>query len=266
MLYKFFYYLFSVFPAFKKFFWKKWYTIFANKVQDIQFMNYGFASKELQLDLKEEDHSNRYPIYLYHNVATQINIENKKVLEIGSGRGGGASYISRYLNPKEIIGLDISPSAVKDCNEKYNIDNLSFIVGNSENLPFDNNTFDVVINVESSHCYASMGKFINEVTRVLKPGGHFLFCDLRRDDLVGDMFSSLETENLKLVNSKEITQNIIEATVLMSKDRKKSINKLQSGIFKKVLESFAAVEGSKVHESFKNGYMKYYSAYCQVDK
>ena len=55
MLYKFFYYLFSVFPSFKRFFWKKWYTIFANKVQDIQFMNYGFASKNLHLDLKEED-------------------------------------------------------------------------------------------------------------------------------------------------------------------------------------------------------------------
>ena len=263
MLYKFFYYLFSLFPSFKRFFWKKWYTMFANKVQDIQFMNYGFASKNLYLDLKEEDDCNRYPIYLYHHVASQINIENKKVLEIGSGRGGGASYISRYMNPAKFIGLDISPTAVKDCNEKYNIDNLSFTEGDSGNLPYDNNTFDAIINVESSHCYASMHNFINEVTRVLKPGGYFLFCDLRRNDLVEEMLSSIDTDDLKLINSKEITQNIIEATVLMSKDRKESIDKLQSGMFKRILESFAAVEGSKVHDSFKDGYLRYFSAYSQ---
>lgn len=263
MIYKFFYYLFSVFPSFKRFFWKNWYTIFANKVHDIQFMNYGFASKNLHLDLNKEDDCNRYPIYLYHHVASQVNIENKRVLEIGSGRGGGASYISRYMNPKEVIGLDISSSAVKDCNEKYNIDNLSFTLGDSGNLPYENNTFDAVINVESSHCYPSMSKFIKEVTRVLKPGGHFLFCDLRRNDLVEDMLSNIDTDDLRLIKSKEITQNIIKATVLMSRDRKESIGKLKSGIFKRILESFAAVEGSKVHDSFIDGYLRYFSACSQ---
>ena len=48
---------------------------------------------------------------------------------------------------------------------------------------------------------------------------------------------SIDTDDLKLINSKEITQNIIEATVLMSKDRKESIDKLQSGMFKRILES-----------------------------
>ena len=103
MFYKFFYYIFNIFPFFKKIFWKNWYTIFANKVPDIQFMNYGFASEGLNLNLKEEDIFNRYSINLYHHVATQVNLENKKILEIGSGRGGGASYISRYLNTKEVV-------------------------------------------------------------------------------------------------------------------------------------------------------------------
>ena len=50
-------------------------------------------------------------------------------------------------------------------------------------------------------------------------------------------------------------------------DYKKAIKNLQvEGWFKKILESFAATDGSKVHQSFKDGYMKYYSIYCQVDK
>ena len=183
MLYKIAYYFFKLFPKLKKFFWKKWYIIFANKVSnpDLRFMNYGYFSDDLNLDLKSEDEKDRYSIHLYYHVASQINLEGLKVLEVGSGRGGGCSYISRYLNPSEIFGIDISPSSIDICNNIYNIDNLTFKVGDSENLPFDDNTFDAVINVESSHCYASMDKFIQEVSRVLKPNAYFLFCDLRRD-------------------------------------------------------------------------------------
>lgn len=260
MIYKFFYFLFKIFPGFRRWFWKKWYNMFAKKVHEIQFMNYGYSSKDLVLDLKEEDVHNRYPIYLYHHVASQIDLTDKKVLEVGSGRGGGASYVARYMNPSEIIGLDISESAVKNCNETYKIDNLSFLAGDSEKLPFKDNYFDAVLNIESSHCYGSMSKFINEVIRVLKPGGYFLFCDLRKNTLVNEMMSSINTDNLQLINQKDITSNIIKATTLMSKERKESIKELESGFFKKVLESFAAVEGSKVHNSFKDGYFKYISA------
>ena len=38
------------------------------------------------------------------------------------------------------------------------------MLGDSENLPFEDNTFDAVLNIESSHCYASMDKFIKEVS------------------------------------------------------------------------------------------------------
>ena len=70
----------------------------------------------------------------------------------------------------------------------------------------------------------------------------------------------METECLSFVL--DITSNIIEATILMSKERRESIKAIVSGPFRRVLESFAAVEGSKVHNSFKEGYLKYISAYC----
>ena len=52
----------------------------------------------------------------------------------------------------------------------------------------------------------------------------------------------------------------------MSDERKKVINKFKFDWFKKILESFAAVEGSKMHQSFTKGHTRYISAYCRNDK
>ena len=47
------------------------------------------SSDDLNVRLKSEDEKDRYPIQLYHHVASQINLKGLKVLEVGSGRGGG---------------------------------------------------------------------------------------------------------------------------------------------------------------------------------
>ena len=269
MLYKIVYYIFQLFPGFKKWFWKRWYTVLADKANDpdLRFMNYGYFSKDLELTLSKEDEKDRYYIQLYHHVASQINLKGLRVLEVGSGRGGGSSYISKYLGTAEMVGVDISPTAVNLCNKIYNNNKLIFKVGDSEDLPFDDNTFDAIINIESSHCYASMDNFLTEVKRVLKPGGYFLFCDLRRKEYLDEMLEAINSNGFKVIEKKNITQNIIEASIKMTDDRKKAIKNLQvEGWFKKILESFAATDGSKVHQSFKDGYMIYYSTYCQVDK
>ncbi|QDU31359.1 Phthiotriol/phenolphthiotriol dimycocerosates methyltransferase [Anatilimnocola aggregata] len=58
------------------------------------------------------------------------------------------------------------------------MEGLSFVVGDAENLPFEDDTFDAVVNVESSHCYRSDPAFLAQVRRVLRTGGHVLFADL----------------------------------------------------------------------------------------
>lgn len=269
MLYKIVYFIFQLFPALKRWFWKKWYTILASKVNDpdLRFMNYGYFSEKIALDLSDEDEKDRYSIQLYHHVASQVNLKGLKVLEIGSGRGGGSSYIARYHNVENMLGVDISPTAVDLCNKIYNINNLSFKVGDSESLPFEDNSFDVVINVESSHCYSSMDNFLSEVKRVIKVKGSFLFCDLRRKENLEEMLVSINSNGFTLIEKNDITNNIIQASRKMTEERKLTIRELRvNRWFKKILESFAAIDGSKVNQSFKDGYMCYYSAYCQVNK
>ena len=196
----------------------------------------------LDISLQKNDEIERYPIQLYHHLCIQTELKDKIIVEVGSGRGGGANFIARYHSPKLITGVDLSPNAVSLCNETYNLDNLNFLVGDSANLPFDDNSVDVVVNVESSHCYPSIPDFISEVCRVLKPGGHFLYCDLVIESTLDDHLNKLKNNSLKDFKHVDITENIIKASELMTDDRNKIINKVNSSFLRKVLKSFASVK------------------------
>jgi ubiquinone/menaquinone biosynthesis C-methylase UbiE len=226
-------------------------------------MNYGYYNEELDVILDKDDELERYPIQLYHHLCLQVELKDKVIVEVGSGRGGGANFIARYHKPKLITGVDLSPNAVSLCNKSYNLDNLNFLVGDSAKLPFEDNSVDVILNVESSHCYPSIPDFISEVCRVLKPGGHFLYCDLVIDSDLDDHLNKLKNNNLSDLNYIDITENIIKASELMTDDRNNIINKVNSNFLRKVLKSFASVKGSKIYKSFVDRHYRYISLVTQ---
>lgn len=226
-------------------------------------MNYGYYNEELNIILDKDDELERYPIQLYHHLCIQVELKDKVIVEVGSGRGGGANFIARYHKPKLITGVDLSPNAVSLCNKSYNLDNLNFLVGDSAKLPFEDNSVDVIFNVESSHCYPSIADFISEVCRVLKPGGHFLYCDLVIDSDLDDHLNKLKNSNLSDLNYIDITENIIKASELMTDDRNNIINKVNSSFLRKVLKSFASVKGSKIYKSFVDRHYRYISLVTQ---
>lgn len=268
MIYRLLYRFFDFFPSIKRILWKLWYTRFSKKIKDskLKFMNYGYSSKELLINLPSSEEINRYPTQLYHYLATQTCLKNQDVLEIGSGRGGGAFYIATIFQPRKMVGIDISPSAIQLCNKLYNLENLEFCTGDAQKLAFEDNSFDVVINVESSHCYPDMSLFLKEVKRVLKPEGYFLFTDLRRTHLLEDMFLKFEKLNFKLQDKEDITENILDALNLMTEDRKNMIAENYPSFLHNIFESFAAVKGSKMYNSFSERYFSYVRATFKVEK
>ena len=226
-------------------------------------MNYGYYNEELVITLDKDDELERYPIQLYHQLCIQVELKDKVIVEVGCGRGGGANFIARYHKPKLITGVDLSPNAVSLCNKSYNLENLNFLVGDSAKLPFKDNSVDIILNVESSHCYPSIPDFISEVCRVLKPGGHFLYCDLVIDSNLDDHLNNMKNNNLSDLNYIDITENIIKASELMTDDRNNIINKVNSNFLRKVLKSFASVKGSKIYKSFVNRHYRYISLVTQ---
>lgn len=100
-----------------------------------------------------------------------------KVLDVSSGRGTLAIY---YAKGYDVIvtGIDINEDMVKTATENVRRaglqERITFEQGDSQNLPFENNTFDVVINECAVGIPDDSQKVLNEMVRVAKPNGKIL--------------------------------------------------------------------------------------------
>lgn len=101
----------------------------------------------------------------------------KQILDIATGTGDLAIMMSQ-LNPDKIIGLDISAGMLDVGKRKIANVNLSdkidMVVGDSENMPFNDNTFDAITVSFGVRNFANLDKGLTEIKRVLKPGGTFV--------------------------------------------------------------------------------------------
>jgi SAM-dependent methyltransferase len=223
-------------------------------------MNYGFATLEADaLALSAADDENRHWIQLYHHVVGPIDITGWTALEVGSGRGGGASFIKRYLKPERMIGVDLSKRAVELSRERHRLDGLEFHVGDAESLPLEDSSVDAVINVESSHCYPSFNRFLEEVRRVLRPGGYFFYADFRDRENVPAWHRNLMESGLALVRETDITSNVVDALERDNERKLLLIDRLVPRRLRASFLDFAAVKGSALFEGFRSGKFSYRS-------
>lgn len=264
MLENFFILLTEISPKLKRKLWRWWYDLLANSYQkpDLQFMNYGFDdfNSELKpLILSPEDEANRYYIQLYQYVSSSTDLKGKKVLEVGCGRGAGAFFLAKTFSPEEIKGVDLSSENITVANKLYQHHNLSYLQGDSENLPFADNSFDVIINVESSHCYGSMTKFMQEVARVLKPNGIFSWADLRPIGDLNKLNISFTKSGLKEIKRKEITANVIRALELVNDTKQNLINTNVPKFLRQAVAEFAGMKEGKIYNGFVKGEIIYLS-------
>lgn len=260
----------SIYPPLGKLVWKWFYdlgaTRFSEGVDTFDFLNYGYApidSQEERLELEERDEIHRLNIQLYHRVATAVPIRDKEVLEVGCGHGGGSSYIMRYLKPKRMVGIDLSDKSIRLCNKRLATEGLTFQEGVAEELPFGSNEFDVVLNVESSHAYPSMERFLSEVHRVLRPGGYFLFADLRPTRLIPGLQKALHESGMQVLKEEEISANVLKSRDEFTAQAKDLLRNrmVLFGIF---TTAFLATKGSKTYKSLQDGRLKY--LVCMLQK
>lgn len=107
------------------------------------------------------------------------------VLDIGTGPGWILIKLYNLSSELNITGLDISPSMVEKAKENIKNAGLSECInvrlGGADNLPFEDDKFDVIISTGSIHHWKETTKGLNEVYRTLKVGGYALIYDLVSD-------------------------------------------------------------------------------------
>ena len=256
-------------PSLRRALWRAFFDLLATRFRDIGWwtlMNYGYAeagNPNRPFDLHPQDEAERYPIALYRHVATLAPLVGRDVLEVGSGRGGGASYVARYLKPRRMVGLDLSGKAVAFSNRQHAMSNLHFQKGDAERLPFADESFDSVINVESSFCYPSIDRFFGEVKRVLRPGGYLHYTDLRLAHEVADWREAIERSGLELLVERDITTNVIEALRRDCARRRAGGRRIAGRLFGSIADVFTGVDGTRIPSMLAAGDMVYCSFLLQ---
>ncbi|MEY3391518.1 MAG: hypothetical protein RLZZ322_366 [Verrucomicrobiota bacterium] len=250
-------------PKLRQQLWAWWYPFFTRRVraQGIDFLNYAFDDPDgVPLSLSADDEPNRPNIQLYEHVRGDITLTGRRVLEVSCGHGGGASYFARTYQPAGYVGLDLNPEGIRHCQRRHQVEGLRFHVGDAQRLPFPEASFDVVLNVEASHCYPDFPGFLDEVARVLSPGGRFAHADLRYRSGVEEWVTALAKHpRLRLDEMRLINPEVVRGMELNTPRYEAMVRQALPRFLHGLALDFAGVKGSRLHRDAVSGEMSYRS-------
>ena len=105
-------------------------------------------------------------------------VQDKRVLEVGCGAGLGLGYLRRTA--KSVIGGDYSEDNLRYAHQHYR-ERVELLLLDAQNLPFKDNSFDVVVAMEVIYYLTNLSEFFDECHRVLRKGGILCLCLPNKD-------------------------------------------------------------------------------------
>lgn len=245
---------------FKKAMNKYWYPYVTRRwdQDDVVFLNWGYEEDPpMGLPLDPSDEPNRYGTQLYHRTATQADLSGKQVLEVSCGHGGGAAYLVRTLDPASYTGLDFNPDGIAFARGRHNLPGLDFVHGDAESLPFADQSFDAVLNVEASHAYPHFDRFLSEMARVLRPGGHFLYADFRGFLEYDDWDAALAGMPMRMVSERVINPEILRGLDNNSARYLDLVGRRVPMLLRPIARAFAGAPGTLMYRELQRGRLSY---------
>ena len=196
----------------------------------------------------------RFGLALYDKLLTPT-LAGDRVLEIGSGRGGGLAWLARRDPHRRFVGIDLSAENLKVARRRFGHD-CAFLQGNADGLPFADDSFDIVLNVESSNGYPDFEAFLSEVRRVLVPGGTLCFADFRPTAETSTLMAAWR--NTQLDGHSENITNRVLASCRKDSPRRLGVMRRLPRMMHPVLRNIMCLEDSQMYIAFKEDRYNYW--------
>ena len=129
--------------------------------------------------------------------------------------------------------------------------------GDAEKLPFPDESFDAVINVEASHAYPHFDRFLPEMTRVLRPGGHFLYADFRGYLEYSDWESALAGMPMRTVSQREINAEVLRGLDKNSPRYRDLVGRRVPRFLQPFGRFFTGLPGTLMYRELQRGRLSY---------
>lgn len=177
----------------------------------------------------DTDHSGIYKMCKkdYPPILAEIEKEDfESLLDAGCGTAPMISLLSEKYKDKKYTGIDLSPNMIEEAKKKE-LPNTNFIVGDCENLPFEENSFDIIINSQSFHHYPNPQDFFNSVYKVLKPGGKLILRDNTGSKIALWIVNNIELPLANLIGHGDVKAHSIDEVKEYCKNANLKIEKIE---------------------------------------
>jgi surfactin synthase thioesterase subunit/SAM-dependent methyltransferase len=181
-------------------------------------------------------------------------LDGLRFADIGCGRGGALAFISRRHRPLSLTGIDLSADNIAAARELLDGRRVRLQVGNACDLPFSDNSQDVIFNLESSGAYPDMAAFLGHVHRALAPDGMFLHGDLWPRHMVTPFRQTMEDMGFTCERFRDVTAQVCRARELMPSSL---LDRLATQPDMKELRDYFAAPGSAMWNCLDRGEIVY---------
>jgi ubiquinone/menaquinone biosynthesis C-methylase UbiE len=103
-----------------------------------------------------------------------------RLLDVGCGTGAASRAAASLA--ASVVGIDLSPEMIQNARDlAEDLDNVTFEIADAERLPFDDDAFTALLCSNAFHHYPDPRRAVDEMTRVLGPGGRIVLGDACSD-------------------------------------------------------------------------------------
>jgi len=150
------------------------------------YINYGYWDSGID---NGKDAGDR----LMEKLLESIPEKRGRILDVACGKGETSRYLSRYYEPANITGINISDKQLEHC--RSNVPEATFLKMDAVTMDFADASFDAVICVEAAFHFNTRQRFLQEALRVLRPSGQLILSDILRTRNVIDYHKRTLADN-----------------------------------------------------------------------